>query len=326
MKDSDSLYLYRLALSYLQKVETEIAKWGAVRSKQKIELTRYDSIRSVYSQHRDKAQEAVDAHLARAKEELDPLKEELRLSKRQQRKLLEQAAAGSISAARANEQNRALTKTIADLETRIATAQAIVDAKDVNDVGGFISMPIQEYEKKLIAPKPAAKTRAEPLLSPSTSIAAIAVLLLVGLAAYLYVTFGGTAKASFEVEVLESNSSLIRIVCRNEGSKIIPWYVPWPEGDPRTPGADASSFGILLYAMEKDSDTPRLVPNTPGCWEYRGAELMDSGPLDVRPGLAVNVLLNTARLRELGVEAAALRLVFTRRGGAEVGRFETVLE
>ena len=328
MTDPDALYPFRLALSYLQRVEEEIASWVDVRARQKIDLSRYDNIRAVYAEHQKNAQLTVDAFRARAKEDLGPLKEQLRVTKREQRKLLEQAAAGGVSAVEANERNRAHTQAIADIEVQIAHTQMILDAQSADDIGGIIDLPIEEYEKKVTPPAPTsartARSSSDSLPTAITTIAAA--IVLGGIAAYLYLNFGRTARASFEVEVDATNPAIIRIVCRNDGNRPLAWYVPWPEGNSRIARADATSVGILLYAMERESDTPRLVPNSAGCWDFRGAPLIDSGPLNVRPGLAVKATLDLALLRELGVDAAVVRLVFTHRGGAEFDHFETVVE
>ena len=326
MNSSDPLYPFRLALSYLEKVEGDLAKWEEMRAARKTDVTTFDHVRATYAAHRRKAGQVVEEFRTRGGEDIGPLEEELRQRNRERKKMIEQASSGQIPADKANERNREYTRLIGDLEERLTTARAIVETETAEDIGGFIPLPIEEYEKKLIPPKGPEKKKALELGSPAVSAAVVAALLAIGIAVYVYVTMGGPDRVSFTAERLASDPAVIRVSARNEGKREVEWYVPWPEGDPRAPGAKSSSYGVLLYVIERDGNTPKLVANSEGCWRYRGVYVLDSEPIRVRPRLSANVLLDTNKLREIGLETAVIRLVFTRRGGTEVGSFETVME
>ena len=326
MNSSDPLYSFCLALSYLEKVEGDLAKWEEIRAAKKTDVTTFDHVRATYSARSRKAGQLVEEFRKRAGEEKGPLAEELRQQNRERRKMMEQASAGRIPAENANERNREFTKLIGDLEERLTTACAIVETETTEDIGGFIPLPIEEYEKKLLPPKRPEKKKALELGSPALSAAVVVGLVAIGVAGYVYVTVGGPARLSFSAGRLASDPAMISVSARNEGRREVEWYVPWPEGDSRTPGAKSTSYGVLLYVIERDGNTPKLVANSEGCWRYRGVYILDSEPLRVRPRRSANVLLDTNKLREIGVEAAVIQLVFTRRGGAEVGSFEAVME
>ncbi|MCH8204227.1 MAG: hypothetical protein IID09_03640 [Candidatus Hydrogenedentes bacterium] len=326
MNSSDPLYPFRLALSYLEKVEGDLAKWEEVRAARKTDVTTFDHVRASYSAHRKRAGQVVEELRMRAGEDIVPLEEELREQNRERRKMIEEASAGRIPPEKANERNGEFARLIGDLEERLTTARAIVEAETTEDIGGFIPLPIEEYEKKLLPPKGPEKKKALELGSPGRSAAVVAGLLAIVVVGYVYLAMGGGARASFAAERLASDPAVIRVSVRNEGRREIELYAPWPEGDSRPPGAKSSSYGVLLYVIERDGNTPKLVTNSEGCWRYRGVYVLDSEPIRVRPRFSANVLLDTNKLREIGVEAAVIRLVFTRRGGAEVGSFEAVME
>lgn len=326
MNSSDPLYPFRLALSYLERVEGELAKWEELRAGRRTEVTTFDHVRASYRTHHRKAIQVVEDFRARAEGEIGPLEEELRLQNRAQRKLVGQASAGEVPPEEANAQNREIRSKIGELEARLVTARVIDAAETVADVGGYISLPVEEYEKKLVVPEPLVEAKkARDLGAPSVWLAFLAVVVLVGIAGYVFVNRASAARPVFEAGILESDAAIVQVTLRNEGGRELEVYVPWPEGNSRAPGVASSSYGILVYAVERDGDTAKLVPNSEGCWRYRGVYLVDSGPITVRPGLAADLLLDTNKLRELGVEASVIRLVFTRRGGSEVAHFETVL-
>ncbi len=326
MNSSDPLYPFRLALSYLEKVEGDLSKWEAVREARRSDVTTFDHVRAKYRAHRKKAREVVEDLRAHATEEIGLLEEELHVQGRARKKLIEAASAGGVVPEKVNEQNRDLVRIIGDLEERLATAHAIVAAETTEDVGGFETLPIEEYEKKLIPPKPFEANKPAWSITPGISAAVVAVLILLGIAGYVFVSSGGTARASFKAGRLASDPALIRVSCKNEGSRTVQVYVPWPEGNTRPSGASRSSYGILLYVVERDGNSLKLVENSEGCWRYRGVYLDGPGPISVRPGGAGDVLLDTNKLKEIGVDAALVRLVFTRSGGTEVGRFEAAIE
>ncbi len=325
MTSPDPLYPFRLALSYLEKVEGELSKWEAMRAARKTDVTTFDHVRATYRAHRKKAVEVVEEFRARATEDVGLLEEELHVQERARKKLLQEASAGRIVAEKVNEQNRDLVRIIGGIEERLATARGIVAAESTDDVGGFETFSLEEYEKKLIPPKPFEAKKQGWGLSRGVSAALAAVFVLVGIAAYVYVSTGGSARASFKAGRLASDAALIRVTCKNEGSRTLELYVPWPEGNVRPPGASSSSYGILLYVVERDAGAPKLVPNSEGCWRYRGVYLDGSGPISIHPRVPADVLLDTGKLKELGVDATLVRLVFTRRGGTEVGRFEAAI-
>ena len=325
MNSPDPLYPFRLALSYLQKVEGELSKWEAVRSAKKTDVTTFDHVRATYRAHQKKARQLVEDFRARATEDVDFLEKELHVQGRARKKLIGEASAGRIVPEKVNERNRDLVRIIGGLEERLATARTIVGAYRTEDVGGFEALPIEEYEKKLVPPKAPEAKKTVWNATPGISAAIVAVLLLIALAVYVFMSSEGTARASFTAERIASDPTLIRVTCKNEGSTTVELYVPWPEGNTRTSGASPASYGILLYVVERDGGAPKLVENSEGCWRYRGVYLDDSGPISIRPRISGDVLLDTNKLSEIGVEAAVVRLVFTQRGGAEVGRFETTL-
>lgn len=327
MNTSEPLYPFRLALSYLKRVEDELAKWAELRSARKTEVSTFDHVRASYRAHHRKAIQVVEDFRTKAKAEIEPLEEEIRLQNRARRKLIEQASVGGVPPQEANTRNRELSSQIAEIEARLATARTIIEAASVGDVGGYVSLPVKEYEKKLVVREalPEVVMPRHTIIPPSwIAYAAIAVLVLV--VAYALLGRATAAKPVFRAVLLETDSAMVRVSLGNEGGRELEVYVPWPEGNPQAPGASSSSCGILLYAVERDGGTAKLVPNSEGCWRYRGVYLIDSGPITVRPGLASDLLLDTNKLRELGVQASMVRLVYTRRGGRELGHFETVLE
>lgn len=326
MNTPDSLQSFRLALSYLEKVEQELAKWKKVRATKQSDVTTFDTVRSAYTAHQRKAQEVVDAYRASAERDLEPLEEELRLQKRAHRKFLDRAAADAFGAQEANAKNRELTERIATLEDRVADARVIKAAKSTEEVGGFIAFPLDEYKKKLIPPPAPEPKRAFEAPSLPSVAGALVAIVAIAIGAYVYFTVRGSGEATFEAKKLVGESQQIRVTCRNVGSRPLDWYVPWPEGNSRAAGTTSSSYGLLLYVLERDGDSPKLVPNSEGCWRYRGLEIVDAEPIQVRPRLAVSVVLDLDKLREIGVEATVVRIVFTQKGAGEVGRFETVID
>ncbi len=327
MNSSGPLYPFRLALSYLQRVEGELAKWDKLRSARKTEVSTFDHVRASYRDHHRKAMQIVEEFRAQAKADIDPLEEELRLQNRARKKLVQQASAGDVPPQEANARNRELSARIGELETRLATARTINSVASVAELGGYVSLPVEEYEKKLVDPEPPPDVIIpSEFRIPPAWIAYAVVAVLVFIVGYAVVGRATAAKPVFRAVLLESDASMLRVSLGNEGGRDLEVYVPWPEGNPQASGASSSSCGILLYAVERGGSTAKLVPNSEGCWRYRGVFLVDSGPITVRAGLAADLILDTNKLRELGVEASMVRLVYTRRGGIELAHFETVLD
>lgn len=328
LNTEDRLEEFRLALSYLAKVERDLDDWDNIKDEERLDVTGFDKVRRRYGEHQRQAARAVKACRRNARNALEPLETELKDLRASQRKLSRRLMKGSVDATKANAENRGLTRGISNAEAEIQVLRLIVDAEDLAEVGGAVDLTLEKFEER-VAP---AGTAGPPEPAPkkinwdgSVVTLVIGAIFILAISLVTVRSLAGSADGQFRAMRMEGDPDLVRVVCHNAGSRSLFLYAPWPEGVSSVPfGAPSpgDSYGVLLYLL--DEDGAKLVPVSEGSWKYRGRFLVDSGPLEVRPGLTANLILDTRVLRELGVEAEAeeLRLVFTRSGGAEAGRFD----
>ncbi len=325
MSGPTRLEVFRLALSYLERVEAEVDKWSRLRDAKKLDRTRYDAVKAHYESHLRKARRLVDAFRRDAQHKLPSVEEALREHRRSQKKLMEDAAAGRLDPHKANAKNRTLVPAIHTLEQQAAELRLIAEADSADALGGRVDLPLDDYDKQIGPPPqaPSPRKRLTPL-QVNLLTGALMLALVVG-TVYVLASLRAVVSAEFAAANVEGDPDLLRIECRNVGNRPILFYVPWPGGRHRAPaGAPgrSRSYGVLLFVQESGSDEYRLLEDAQGIWKYRGRVLEGGEPIEVQPRIAATVFLDLAELRARGLVVDAVAVEFARHGGSERERWE----
>jgi ribosomal protein S20 len=163
VEPSEPLYPFTLALSYLEKCDSEIANWRRVRETRELDNTQYDAVLSTYASHRRQAEAFVEElreeareALAREEPQLDELVGELR-------RISRAATKGVIKPTKANRISRRIQKRLAPLQERIHLHQTIAEVRSSAALGGPIELPLDDFAPRLrkwvALPPPDAKKR-----------------------------------------------------------------------------------------------------------------------------------------------------------------------
>jgi len=329
---SDPVEQYRLALSYVDKVNREKEKWTRIVDSQRVKITKFDTIASSYRDH-ERTANALKKRLWKPHHnQLPDLQESLRKKNLEQKSIIKDIQRGKVKPQKANEINRNLTHEMIVLQKSIHVSKAIVDAQSAVDLGGLIDLPIDEYAPRIdpdyLAYKhdegiDKKKISLEQIIK--TTIALVAVIAI--WAGWSYYTSLG--KGQFSIEKTQGRSQRIEISCKNNGDSRIKVFAPWPGGVTTTPDQERfprRAFGIQLYIKERGQDVFRLLPSSPGCWFRGGNRITEGTPVNVTANRIRRIQFEPEGLKELGIEAAAVRLVISRNGGKEILEFETNLK
>lgn len=325
MEPTEPLYPFTLALSYLEKCDSEIANWRRVRETRELDNTQYDAVLSTYASHRRQAeafveelrQEAREA-LAREEPQLDELVGELRRTSRA-------ATKGVIKPAKANRISRRIQKRLAPLQERIHLHQTIAEVGSSAALGGPIELPLDDFAPRLRkwvalpppeAKKPkraASKERRELNLKPLLIFAAMVVV------AVLYYGYPAAQSRPPAFGILPAGDR-VQVICVNRSGGTVYFYAPWPDGHADTRGRSPSgaSYGVRLFVRETRESTWRMLPVSDGAWSQQGEMLLEPGPYRVEANTSKAFDLDSGKLRIQGVEAEQFRVEVVRAGGTIV--------
>ncbi len=329
---SDPVEQYRLALSYAEKVLREKEKWARIVESQTVKVTRFDTVAASYRDHERTSLTLKKNLLKPHQKQLPDLQSTLRKKHLQQKRLVEEVSRGKVKAQKANEQNRELAAEMVVLQKAIHVSQAIVNAQSADDLGGLIELPIDEYAIR-IDPDHAKRKKERSLnrnaIDSKTLVKGAAALLGIVFLWMGWSYYDSLGKGRFSAVTTQGRDQAIEISCKNTGDKRIKVYAPWPSAITTAPSREKfprRSFGIQLYVKEKGKDGFRLLPASPGCW-YQGRDPMTEGsPVNIPGGRIRRIRFEPDRLNELGIEAAAVRIVITRHGGQRKLEYETNLK
>lgn len=129
---------------------------------------------------------------------------------------------------------------------------------------------------------------------------------------------------AFSSRVVDDRTGAVNILLANEGRVPALVHAPWPGGVPGRESASTEGdvYGITLYVRERGAENFQLLPEARGAWLYAGLPIRDEAPIVAPPRSRLVVTLAPWQLQALGVDPAAVRLVFSRRNGEELARFE----
>ncbi len=152
------------------------------------------------------------------------------------------------------------------------------------------------------------------------------VAVLAGLFA-VFLFFGPqTGSVQFSASLSEGGDT-IRVVCRNEGRNAIYVAVPWPDEDAGALVAASSGplYGVRVEVREAEETEFSPLPYSQNPWSLPQTPLLEGPTVEIPPGIGQVLILDLRQLSVVGADAQAIRLIFVRRNGAEVSRFEASL-
>lgn len=325
MESPDVSYRFRLALSYTETATEKLTSADADRADKTIDSEKYAQLRSFYLSHIEKAQDILQELREEEKRNSDAIQRQLNdLIDRQQR-LVVAARSGGEEAARANEENRRYLSEIEALKERQDSSASALAAQSSLDLGGRIELELEDFVDRIKADE----TKKRSSILPRFGFF-VGALIALGLLAFALGTLGTSPdfkSVAFEARVVDAAGHLIEITCSNRGVRDITFHVPWPNGIATAPGAeDDNAFGIEVRVLESRAGEFHVLPDSQGCWQYKGLPLLGSGPVIVRPGISATVTMDVDRLAAMGLKLEAVQLRFSRADGRSFGKFEMSYE
>lgn len=325
MDSTDPLYPFTLALSYVEKCETEIAKWRVVSQTRDLDNTQYDAVLRAYNEHRDRAFDILDAIRGKAQDALIGEEAELDVLVAELRRLGREVDKERIKPAKANTLSRRIHKRLAPLQESLSLHQTIVETQSTSSLGGRLDFPLEEYPVRLRPWTP--KKRPEPTKHPRhrdrkrkiETGPVVVVLLMIAAVAGLYYGYPAVRTNPPSFSILPAGD-IVQIFCLNRSGPACFFYAPWPDGqaDPQGRSPAANSYGVRLFVRPTPESTWRMLPQSDGAWTLLGETLLEPGPYRVDPGTSKSFNLDRNALRVQGVEAAQLRIEIVRAGGSLV--------
>ncbi len=319
MPESTRLDQFRLALSYLERVEGEAAHWTKLRADKQLARTKYDEVRARYDQHLSRAKRAVDEMRRDAKLQIPAAESFIEAAKRDQKKLIKLAAKGGVDPRKLNESNRAVASRLGEASETLAELQSIVEAKSTGDLGGGVDLPLDEYPIRLdLLPAPP-RLRAPRFTPLQSNLAAGAVMLALVLGAVggIYL-LRAAPDARFEISAADISGGYIEVRCENAGNRPLYLYAPWPNGrSAPLPGvsSDGNSWGILLHVRVAGETGFRLLEDADELWKIRGTFIRTGEPVTVDEGTRARLFLDLEKLRATGIGVESLQIECTKAGG-----------
>jgi len=316
----------RRALSRVEKLRALAEENDRARADGRISDERHRTLHSFYESHLGEAERAAAQLRKEAGRLAVNLQRQVRSAINEQGRLVGGVREGRMSAHDVNKAHRSILVRLEKLKQTISTATQACSAASSADLGGFLDLPLEQY----------AVTRPQRLWAiPSGRVGVLVVMgalaALLVCAALAVRAIPGHARAAVEVRSADGPSGSIEVVCRNTGTATIRFVASWPSlpgarpGD-ATPGEEGlgpgQRLGVTLYTREKGSETFRLLPRDTRCWEFHGAPLRGNETLDVPPGLSITLTLDPRRLRDIGVEAERVRLIFAWGDGKRLSTYE----
>ncbi len=208
-----------------------------------------------------------------------------------------------------------LARQMAELRSEIAFLNHLLTNPTLDEVGGFLDVPLDRYPKLL-------KTERKALWTPWNArdrkqVAAVAVLLVVAVLAVLYLTLW-RAQVRFEAIAPEFPNGQLRLLCINQTTNSIRISAPRDAVSARQ--SPRHSYGVSAFVREPGKKDFRLTPVT-GAWTYNGTPTTQRDPVLVAPGMSAELQLDLARAFPPGIKADALRIACMRGDGAVVYTF-----
>jgi hypothetical protein len=318
---SDRLDQFRLALSYLERVQGEIAQWDKLRADRQLDRTKYDQVRARYADHLSRATRLVDGMRSEAAHELPPSEARLKHAVDEQKKFIRRASVRGGDPVKLNEKGRALARRIAELSAEVDTLHRIAEAVSTGEFGGGVDLPLEEYPRRLdLLPEPPRRSAGRLTTAQSNLLwGAVMLVLVLGSIGGIYL-WRAAPHAKFDISNGDLAGGFISVQCRNTGNRPLYLYVPWPNGRTEpTPGLSrrGNSYGVLLYVRMKGERGFRLYEGAENVWKLRGSFVEGSGPVEVRGGSTARLFVDLAKLREAGLDnVTAVAIECSGTGGA----------
>jgi len=326
MPETTRLDQFRLALSYLERIEGELAHWTKLRADNLLARTKYDEVRARYDQHVGRAKRLVSDMRHDAKRDVYVAESLVDGAKASQKKLIKLAARGGQDPAKLNERSRAASAKLAQTQSQLEEIRAILEAKTTGDLGGGIDLPLEEYPRRLdLLPPPPRLTRSRLSELQSNLLSAVVMLALVlGTVGAIYF-WRSAPRATFRIEPDQGSGGFIEVNCTNTGNRPLFLYAPWPNANSEPlPGVSerSNSWGITLkLQLEGESDF-RVYEDADGLWKMRGTYVEGGEPVSVRGGSTARLFLDLDKLRATGLNPSSIVIECTEAGGSVLARSE----
>lgn len=279
-----------------------------------------DTTRFAAASHAREAQRLIPGIRDEVSREAERTGEALQNALATQQRLYADAAAGTVTPAKANRINRRLTAVIESLRSQLAGYNACLQVQSSDALGGFADMPLAAYERGIRKTPP--RIPVKPTAAGFVLWIALVAISVLGSLYYLDY-FKIVTPVALEISRAESESDTIRITCRNDSQSPILLYVPWhsPVGDETDHNGSLKKYGLAVYVRERNSRQFRHFPITVDAWSYQGRNLRESTPIEVAPHLYVNIVLEEKEALA-GADPDALRIVLLDADGAQIAQHQ----
>lgn len=214
-----------------------------------------------------------------------------------------------------NVESEHISKQIIALQGQIAYQNHLLSKATLEDVGGFLDLPLEKYPKLLKKEKRALWTAWTAREKKQAALIALSLVVAV-LGVLSFTLWGG--QVSFEAEAPDYPKGQLRLVCHNNTHKAI--RLSAPRSASAGNKGTKSSFGVAIFVKEPGKSSFKLVTG-PSAWYYNGDPTTQRGPIMVGPGLSAELELDLPKALPAGVEADAFRVSCIRGDGKTVYTF-----
>ena len=148
---ADPKLVLRLAHSQREKAQALIEDCGRTLAEGSIDAKRHAELVAEYRRELAEAEAMLERFRGLERARVTSLEAELRVVRAQRARLPEEVSAGKLSALQANDRNRGLQERTTNLESRVQEAQARIEARTAEALGGFIDLPFERYAAEMSA-------------------------------------------------------------------------------------------------------------------------------------------------------------------------------
>lgn len=229
--------------------------------------------------------------------------------------LLAQAQRGAQNPEDVNRRAREVSASIESTRQSIATLNRAMKAERAADIGGFLDLPLEQYDRKLPAGFRGFWRRL--WAEDGYNILVALVAALIGVLAVVYLYFGG--QVSFDLVPLNPEAGQFQVRCVNHANREAEIFAPWT-GEVR-PYGNRERYGLKLEIRTESAQDFRPYVAPASVWRHEGKPTTQQEPLRVLPKLDISIELHLEPIQDQFNDLTGVRILAVSGAGQTVASF-----